>query len=316
VTRIVPLLALALLAGLVLAQEAERDTWTDPKDVPPGYALQGEYQGELDNEKSGAQVIALGGDEFELVLLRGGLPGDGWTRENDRIPAIKGKLADGVVVFEHGGETARLSEGKIDFGEGGSMQKVARKSPTLGKEAPEGAIVLFDGENADAWQGGELTMDGLLAANCTSKQAFGDHSLHIEFRTPFKPFARDQARGNSGVYLQARYEVQVLDSFGLEGEDNECGGIYKVARPLVNMCYPPLVWQTYDVDFTAARYEEGEKTKNARVTIRHNGVVIHDDLELPKQTPGKHTESDAPGPIYLQGHGNPVVYRNVWVETR
>jgi hypothetical protein len=107
--------------------------------------------------------------------------------------------------------------------------------------------------------------------------------------------------------------VQVLDSFGLSGENNECGGIYQIARPAVNACFPPLTWQTYDIDFTAAKYEAGEKVSNARVTIRHNGIVIHDRLELPHGTPGKYKEQEGPGVLYLQGHGNPVVYRNIWV---
>ena len=117
------------------------------------------------------------------------------------------------------------------------------------------------------------------------------------------------------MFLQGRYEVQVLDSFGLVGKNNECGGIYSIFDPKVNMCLPPLSWQTYDVEFTAARYanNNGKKIKNARVTIRHNGVIIHDNRELPKGTPGKDAEGSTPGILYLQGHGNPVVYRNIWV---
>ncbi|MBW3600671.1 MAG: DUF1080 domain-containing protein, partial [Planctomycetes bacterium] len=136
-------------------------------------------------------------------------------------------------------------------------------------------------------------------------------------RLPYQPQDRGQARGNSGVYLQGRYEVQMLDSFGLEGKQNECGGLYSVKDPDVNMCYPPLEWQTYDIDFTAARYdEEGKLTADPRVTVRHNGVVIHDDVELP----GERNTTAAPvkpgpegGPVYLQDHGNPVRYRNIWV---
>ena len=131
------------------------------------------------------------------------------------------------------------------------------------------------------------------------------------------PNDRGQARGNSGVYVQSRYEVQVLDSFGLEGKDNECGGIYSVGAPRVNMCYPPLTWQTYDIDFRAARYDsEGKKTENARVTVRHNGVLIHHDVELPKHTPGRHAEAPEPDGLFLQDHGNPVVFRNIWVVER
>ena len=115
------------------------------------------------------------------------------------------------------------------------------------------------------------------------------------------------------MYIQSRYEVQILDSFGLEGKNNECGGIYSIAEPDVNMCFPPLTWQTYDYEFTAAKYDdEGTKTENARVTIRHNGVVIHDSLELPHGTPGRAKEGPGPAPLYLQGHGNPVVFRNIW----
>jgi hypothetical protein len=121
---------------------------------------------------------------------------------------------------------------------------------------------------------------------------------------------------NSGVYHQDRYEVQVLDSFGLKGENNECGGIYTISAPKVNMCFPPLQWQTYDVDFTAAKFDaQGQRTAPARITVRHNGVLIQDNVELPRTTAssGFKTITDTPGPFQLQEHGNPVYYRNIWV---
>jgi len=106
----------------------------------------------------------------------------------------------------------------------------------------------------------------------------------------------------------------VLDALGLEGADNETGGIYKVAKPIVNMCLPPLTWQTYDVDFTAAKFdEEGKKTASARMTVKLNGVLVHKDVEVPNNTGGGKKEGPEPGPIYLQGHGNPVFYRNIWI---
>ena len=143
---------------------------------------------------------------------------------------------------------------------------------------------------------------------------FTNFTSHIEFLLPFKPLGRGQDRGNSGVYLQDRYELQVLDSFGLKGENNECGGIYSQTAPSVNMCFPPLTWQTYDIDFTSAKYDEtGKKTKNAVVTIKHNGVAIHENLELHGPTPGGKKEDPSGGPLQLQGHGNPVFYRNIWV---
>ncbi|NOY81984.1 MAG: DUF1080 domain-containing protein [Kiritimatiellaeota bacterium] len=148
-----------------------------------------------------------------------------------------------------------------------------------------------------------------------TKKKFSDFRLHLEFRTPFLPEARGQARGNSGVYLQARYEIQVLDSYGLKGLDNECGGIYKVARPRVNMCAPPLQWQTYDIEFHAPRFgPDGKKTADAWVTARHNGVVIHEKQPIPHPTGGGMSrESSEPGPILLQDHHNRVRYRNIWV---
>lgn len=148
----------------------------------------------------------------------------------------------------------------------------------------------------------------------TTKDAFGDALWHIEFRLPYQPKDRGQGRGNSGAYVQGCYEVQMLDSFGLPGKQDDCGAVYSVAAPLVNMCLPPLEWQTYDIEFTAAKFDDGKKTSNARMTVRHNGVVIQDNVEVPKITPGgPQAEMKPVGPLHLQNHGNPVRYRNIWV---
>lgn len=313
--------SLLAVLPLLLASAFAEDTFLTVEDAGPDYALQGEYAGEINIEgetiRIGLQVIALGDHKFDAVSYPGGLPGAGWTEE-EKFKA-HGETQNGetkITNDEHG--YAVLKDAKahlfaLDGTELGILKKVERKSPTLGAKASEGAIVLFDGTSADHFNGGRITMSDLLLADCETKEKFGDHKLHIEFRTPFKPAARGQARGNSGVYVQGRYECQVLDSFGLEGENNECGGIYSIAKPKVNACFPPLTWQTYDMDFTAARYENGNKVKNARVTIKQNGIMIHDNLELTHGTPGKNPEADAPDVIYLQGHGNPVVYRNIWV---
>jgi hypothetical protein len=317
------LFCLAVALAVPLWAQEEGQTFLDAEKAGDDYAVQGEYQGMLKNDDNGdepwgAQVVALGDGKFDIVGYPGGLPGNGWTRDQEKHKLQGERTAAGIVVAKDNNVTLRINENSlqvtVDGNDIGTLKKVQRQSPTLGKKPPLGAVVLFDGTSADAFERGQIVEENLLAADCETKRKFGDHSLHLEFRTPFKPAARGQARGNSGVYAQNRYEIQVLDSFGLEGENNECGGIYSIAKPLVNMCYPPLTWQTYDIDFTAARYDDqGNKTRNARITVKHNGVVIHDNIELPKGTPGKNPEGPGPDGVYLQGHGNPVVYRNIWV---
>jgi len=323
--RIACLLAWTLIGSLSIAAVAVAaggPAETDPAKAGPDFAVQGEYVGTLQSDsgpvKFGAQVIALGDGKFAGIAYEGGLPGDGWQR-GDPIERGHGATVDGVTTLQGDGGLATIKDGVITLvdnngQEVGQLKKVERKSPTLGAKPPAGATVMFDGSSADAFEGGKLVEGNLLKQGCHSKQKLGSHTMHIEFRTPFMPGSRGQGRGNSGVYMQSRYELQVLDSFGLAGLDNECGGIYKIAKPAVNMCLPPLSWQTYDIDFTTAQYDaDGNKTQNARVTIRHNGVVIHDNLELPKHTPGRHAESPAPDGVFLQDHGNPVVFRNIWV---
>ncbi len=309
-------LALCCLMGGLLAADTN-PAFTNPAEAGPDFAFQGEYVGSIGEFRWGAQVIALGDGKFDVVGHRGGLPGEGWKR-GDQTTGGKGELKDGLVEIDGDGWTAKIKDGVMTVLHGaeksGELKKVERKSPTLGAKAPQNAIVLFDGSSPDNFENGQLVEGDLLGAtNCVSKHKFGDHSLHIEFRTPFMPKSRGQARGNSGVYVQGRFEVQVLDSFGLEGKNNECGGIYQVAQPIVNMCFPPLAWQTYDIDFTAARYDDaGKKTQNARITIKHNGVVIHENLELPKGTPGYKPEGPDKLGLFLQNHGNPVAFRNIW----
>lgn len=323
------LLSLTLVTGLCVATAAAQPnkanrTWTDPNKASvedADFGLQGEYAIPKPGYAWAVQVVALGDGRFDAYLLEGGLPGLGWTRQRARIKlsgardgdivsltstdgAVKATIADGCIAVDRDGK--RIAD----------LSRIVRKSPTLGAKAPQGAMVLFDGTSADAWINGRLEHGLLPNSDVTTKQKFGDYTLHLEFRTPYKPYARGQGRGNSGVYHQGRYETQVLDSFGLDGRENECGGIYSVAEPKLNMCLPPLTWQTYDVDFTAARFDKaGKLLKHARMTVRLNGVVVHKDQELPHTTTaapiGKITPE--PGPIYLQHHGNPVYYRNIWI---
>jgi hypothetical protein len=302
---------------------AKGPAYTDPNKTDPDFAFQGEYAGTLkfnNNEvKAGLQVIALGGGKFHIVGHDGGLPGAGWNRQVKR--QADGELKDGVVRFETARNVGQIKDGVVtvvskEGGELGKLMRVNRSSPTLGAPPPPGAVVLFDGKSADAFQSGKLSEDGLLMAGCTSNQKFGSCKIHIEFRLPYQPEDRGQQRGNSGIYVQGRYEVQMLDSFGLDGKNNECGGIYEVKDPDLNMCLPPLTWQTFDIDFTAAKYDGEKLVAPPRISVLHNGVAIHKDVELPgdrgtRAAPVK--PGPEPGPIYLQDHGNPVRYRNIWV---
>lgn len=321
----VRLLSLIILAALVLTTfpllAADKDGATDPAKADADFVFQGEYAGMVKSDegdkKIGTQIIALGDGKFQAVGYMGGLPGDGWDKsEPKKVDGVREGDTVKIVTDE---VTAIIKDGVIKVTHDGNpiceLQKVERASPTLNARPPAGAVVLFDGTTAEHFEKGRLTEDGLLMSGVTSKQKFQDLSLHLEFKTPYMPAARGQARGNSGCYLQGRYEVQILDSFGLEGKNNECGGIYEIKDPDVNMCLPPLAWQTYDIDYTAARYDAaGAKTANARITVKHNGVVVHDNVELPRTTraaPVK--EGPEPGPLYVQDHGNPVRLRNIWV---
>ncbi len=265
----------------------------------PDFAIQGEYA----SASKGVQLIAMGDGEFEMVVYEGGLPGAGW---NGAAPSRLDLDAD---TFEPLIDSMQL-------------KRVERVSPTMGAKPPADAIVLFDGSEQslqEHWQpGAQRTADGLLKMGVTTKQSFQDYQLHVEFRLPFMPAARGQGRGNSGVYHQGRYETQVLDSFGLAGKNNELGGLYSKRDPDLNMCLPPLVWQTYDVDFTAARYDaEQKKIANARITVKLNGVIVQNNVEVDGSTVAAPLgESPEPGPIHLQDHGNPVYYRNIWLVPR
>ena len=218
----------------------------DPADAGPDFALQGEYA--APGASFAAQVIARGEGRFDAVLLGGGLPGEGWDGRQ-RVP-----LQGGAEELAGSGYAARLGGGSMELRtpDGGriALRRVERESPTLGEPPPADAVMLF--EQAEP--------------GVTSSRTFGDFRLHLEFLVPFAPKQSGQWRGNSGVYLQGRYELQVLDSFGLEGLDDECGALYRQRRPDVNMALPPLAWQTYDVEFRAARFGPGgDRLAPARV---------------------------------------------------
>jgi hypothetical protein len=320
-------LSFACFLGLLTQSANAADTKSaaaQPATRPDSdFYLQGEYagtifQGEKISQAIGLQVIARGNGKFEAVEYEGGLPGNGWNLGPRRNYA-GAKIADGIAELTgHGRRLVVRSRVVLIQDESGTvlarLLKYLRRSQTMGARPPANATALFCGRDARELTSGYVTPDHFLVAGADTKQKYGDFTMHVEFRTPYMPAARDQARGNSGVYIQGRYEVQILDSFGLAGANNECGGLYKQRAPLLNMCFPPLTWQTYDIDFTAAKFDSnGKKIGDARITVRHNGVIIHDDVEITAKTGGGAAEGPDPRPIKFQDHGNPVHFRNIWI---
>jgi 3-keto-disaccharide hydrolase len=307
------------------ARQANRPTAiTDPAQAGPDFFLQGEYAGWMyvrnrGSEYTGLQVVALGDGKFDAVQCRGGLPGNGWDRTTKT--KLSGQVENGQLVLNGPEERLvvadRFAVAVDNAGrELGRLVRMTRTSPTMGLMPPAGATVLFSGQSTDQFQpGAKVTPGGLLQAGAMTKMPVEAFHMHLEFRTPFMPTARDQARGNSGVYIQRRYEVQILDSFGLEGAFNECGALYRQTPPDQNMALPPLAWQTYDIWFTPPRFDAAGKTKlaNARLTVLHNGVPIHWHREITAKTGGGQQEGPQALPIQLQDHGNPVMFRNIWI---
>ncbi len=198
--------------------------------------------------------------------------------------------------------------------------------------APSDAIVLFDGKdlesewtNGDGGKPGWLVEDGCVTVKkgtgtIKTKRVFQDYQLHIEWRTPAEVVGESQGRGNSGIFMQGLYEVQVLDNYNNRTYRNgQAGSIYKQYAPLVNACKPPGVWQTYDIIYTAPRYnEDGTYFTPPMVTVLQNGVLVQNHVKLRGPTeyiglPEYSVKKHGPGSLVLQDHGNPVSYRNIWI---
>jgi hypothetical protein len=263
----------------------------------PEFPRVGEY---VSNDgKTAIQANMLKDGNFLVAIYSGGLPSDGWDQS-----ALQSKKLTATEL------KTLLS----------AYQKVERKSPTLGKAPPKGALLTMP-------DGFTNVKDGIMMAGGKTTKDLSSFHMHLEFMQPFKPGRNpsNQDRGNSGIYIFGNYEIQVIDSFGLDldSENNAielesinkqwCGALYKMKLPDVHMAYPPLRWQTYDIDFQAPEFDGETKVKNARVTLHHNGVLVHDDVELKTGTGnGAKKKQLASGPIFFQNHGNPVQFRNVW----
>jgi len=297
----------------------------------PDNAIMGEYVGQWRPAggkavEALARVIGEGDNKYRVRLFTshawsskfGELEG---TAKDKRVE-LAGKVGDtdGKGTIE-GGEVlvAKSSAGEFEG------KYTLRKSPTEGQKPPAGAVVLLPyapGKktnlaewNNQKWQtldDGSVLVQG---GGNVSKRNFGSIKLHVEFRCPYQPKARGQGRGNSGVYLHGKYEVQVLDSFGLEGKGNEAGAIYGVAKPKVNPALPPTRWQTYDIVFHAPKVgDDGTVTKPPVFEkVLFNGVLVQENAEVTKTTTaGMKGKVGEQGPLMLQDHGNPVRFRNIW----
>lgn len=201
---------------------------------------------------------------------------------------------------------------------------------SVGGQPPSDAVVLFDGRDLSRWRssrdGGPARWkveNGSLevvpgTGDIQSLEEFGDCQLHIEWATPAQAKGSDQGRGNSGVFLMGRYEVQVLDSFqNLTYPDGMAAAIYGQYPPLVNACRPPGEWQSYDIVWLAPRFDEqGRLLRPAYITVFHNGVLVHYHTPVLGPMSYRRVPVYRPhppkGPLLLQDHGHPVRYRNIW----
>lgn len=306
------------------------DVWADEPPVVTNFSfphefVQGEYAGKMLVDENwqtyGLQVVARGEGKFTANLLPGGLP----SEENlSPYPTkLEGQVEGDQLILKSDGGLKFQFKGspfyqfvQIDSRQNLMAQlfRVERYSSTLNQSPPQNAIVLFGNGLAHELSNAKVTPAGNLAIGASTAFPVEDFQLHVEFRLPFQPEKSNQNRGNSGIYMQRRYEVQVLDSFGEPPVENNAGSIYKQRAAAANMSLPPLVWQTYDIWFTAPRWsDDGKKTSPARVTVKHNGILIHDDVEIQSKTGAGLAEGREPQPILFQDHGDPVEFRNLWL---
>ncbi len=295
----------------------------------------GEYQGKVTfsggrTAPAAGQFFAEGVDKYKVLLLPGQNVKNGvtFTSQNGAIQ-LRGRAKKGAdeVKISGGGWSGTLNSkaltGSSDAGKF-RLEYTVRTSPDIGAEPPAGATVLLpykpDKETSlEAWKNKKwkILPDGsvqVAGGDNTTNKKFGSAKLHVEFYIPFEPKKSRPGRGDSGVYVLGRYEVQVLDSFGTKAGNHGCGSIYDVRAPNVNACLPPGRWQSYDIVIHAARLSGGNAVTEAIMTVRHNGILIHEDAKIKKPTKlAQNRNSGKAGPMVLQDRGNPVRYRNIWL---
>jgi hypothetical protein len=240
-------------------------------------------------------------------------------------PATRYAIIAGLIVATLA--IAGLGQAVTEWKSGKIWPEPKVIEPGTNGSPPSDAIVLFDGTdmsawtNADTWkvENGVVTIDPKGPGSIDTKQSFGDCQLHVEWAEPEVVKGSGQGRGNSGVFLASRYEVQVLDSYHNKTYfDGQCGAIYKQYPPLVNVNRKPGEWQTYDIIYEAPKFDsDGKVTKPAYVTVLQNGVLVQNHSEIQGSTsyfkPPEYEAHPEKQPISLQNHGNPVKYRNIWV---
>ncbi len=238
-----------------------------------------------------------------------------------RVPSSCGMLACGVAWTALSGASANAQE----YLNGIEWQPPALVTPGATNAAPPSdAVVLFDGKDFSHWKNASnwKIEDGAMVVGrgaITSTDEFGDCQVHIEWSAPTPPKGSGQGRGNSGVFLMGIYELQVLDSFdNATYHDGQASAIYKQTPPMVNAMRKPGEWNTYDILWTAPRFQEdGSLQSPAYMTVLHNGVVTLNHFELkgdtPFSRPPKYNKHSDKGPLMLQDHGDPVRFRNIWV---
>lgn len=321
--RTTPIIAaLSLLA--LLAAAPKQPEFSAPKPDP----LVGDWQGDGGDGGVVAQVISTGDGGYQAILL------GAFDTAEKPLAVLHGTRGGGegeAVKFSGDGWTATLDGSRFAGGKDTAhfaLRHVTRTSPTLGAKPPADAIVLFDGTNLDAWvkkagkqwltDGGPpgwKLIDGAVEVvsgsdSLITRQSFGDCRVHVEFRTLGAPT-------NSGVYLQARYEVNISETYG-RSEGSPSGSLDNCTEkgiPRVRASLPPLAWQTLDIDFRAPRFDAaGQKTAAARATVRVNGVAVYEDQKLspPRGAAGRFGEAPT-GPLLLQEHGAPLQFRNIWL---